>query len=244
MSALLRAELLKLRTTRTFTALVGTSMAVGLLVITLAATMGDAMTPDDVRGNINAANPSGLLALLLGVVGMTGEWRHRTITSTVLAAPDRVRLLTAKTLSHAFAGMLLALVVTLAIMLVGTAILSARGQETLGVVALADLLWRSLVVAGLLGALGVGIGAVARNQTVTVVGIVLALVVVEPILLDLVPEVGRFGPFSGTPNAILGGFDLPDAKLLAPGIAIAVSIAWVSAAFAAAAGLLRRRDLV
>ena len=43
------------------------------------------------------ADFSGLFILLLGVMGMAGEWRHRTITSSVLAAPDRLRLLAAKT---------------------------------------------------------------------------------------------------------------------------------------------------
>ena len=50
------------------------------------------------------ADFSGLFILLLGVIGMAGEWRHRTITSTVLAAPDRLRLLAAKILSYAVAG--------------------------------------------------------------------------------------------------------------------------------------------
>ena len=42
------------------------------------------------------ADFTGLFILLLGVMGMAGEWRHRTITSTVLAAPDRLHLLAAK----------------------------------------------------------------------------------------------------------------------------------------------------
>jgi ABC-2 type transport system permease protein len=244
MSALLRAELLKLRTTRTFAALVATAMLVSLAIAALAASRGSASSADDIRSNLNAANPSGLLALLLGAIGMTGEWRHRTITSTVLAAPNRVRLLAAKTLSHAFAGVLLSALVTLAIMVLGTLVLSGRGEATLGAAALADLLWRSLVIAALFGALGVGVGAVVRNQTVTVVGIILMFFFLEPVLLQVAPEVGRFGPLSGAPNGILGGFDLPKGELLAPAAAVAVSIGWVSAAFAAGAVLLRRRDLV
>jgi hypothetical protein len=244
MSALLRAELLKLRTTRTFSALVGAATVVSLLIVALAATKGSVASPDDIRNNLNAANPSGLLTVLLGAIGMTGEWRHRTITSTVLAAPARVRLLTAKTLSYALAGMLLSLLVTLAIMLVGTLILSGRGEATLGVGDLADLLWRNVLVAALFGALGVCLGAVFRNQVATIIGIVLMFFFLEPLLLALAPEVGRFAPFSGAPNGILGGVDLPNGELLAPGIALAVSIAWVSATFVAGAALLRRRDLV
>jgi hypothetical protein len=244
MSALLRAELLKLRTTRTFAALVGAATVLSLLIVTLAATTGSVATPADIRSNLNAANPSGLLTLLLGAIGMTAEWRHRTITSTVLAAPARVRLLAAKTLAYTLAGMLLSLLVTLAIMLVGTLLLSARGAPALGVADLADLLWRSLLIAALFGALGVGLGAIVRNQIATVIGIVLMFFFLEPLLLALAPEVGRFAPFTGAPNGILGGFDLPNGELLAPGIAVAVSIAWVSATFAAGAALLRRRDLV
>jgi ABC-2 type transport system permease protein len=245
MSALLRAELIKLRTTRTFVAIVATGTVLSLGLTILVAINSTPGTPDDVRDFFTIANPSALLALLLGAIGMTGEWRHRTITSAVLAAPDRVRLLAAKTLSHAIAGAVLALVVSLVIMLVGTLILSSRGAATLGADAIADVLWRSMLVAALFGALGVGIGAVVRNQPATVVGIVLVLFLVEPLLVQSVPEVARFGPLSGAPNGILGGFDLPKGEeLLAPVAAIAVSIGWVTAAFAAGAALLRRRDLV
>jgi ABC-2 type transport system permease protein len=244
MSALLRAELLKLRTTRTFAALVGAATVVSLLIVTLAATKGSVARPDDIRSNLNAANPSGLLTLLLGAIGMTGEWRHRTITSTVLATPARVRLLAAKTLSYTLAGMLLSLLVTLAIMLVGTLLLSARGAPTLGAADLADLLWRNLLVAALFGALGVCLGAIVCNQIATLIGIILMFFFLEPLLLQLAPDVGRFTPFSGAPNGILGGVDFPNGELLAPGIAVLVSIAWISATFAAGAALLRRRDLV
>ena len=87
---------------------------------------------------------SSLFILLLGVTGMAGEWRHRTITSSVLAAPDRLRLLAAKLIAYAVAGTVLSLIVTVALMALGTLILSIRDETTLGLADLADVLWRNL----------------------------------------------------------------------------------------------------
>jgi ABC-2 type transport system permease protein len=161
----------------------------------------------------------------------------------LLAAPDRVRLLAAKTLSYAAAGVVLSLVVTATIMLVGTLILSGRGEPTLGVLELADVLWRNLAVVALLGALGVGAGGLVRNQVLAVAGLLIVAFAFEPAISMLLPEVARFGPLLGAPNGILG-VDAPKGELLAPGPAVTVSIAWAGAMFAAAAASLRARDLV
>jgi ABC-2 type transport system permease protein len=247
MSALLRAELLKLRTTRTFVALVATATVLSLGLTILTAIKSDPANRNDIREFFDIVNPSALVALILGAIGITGEWRHRTITSSVLAAPDRVRLLAAKALSHAFAGALLALGVTLALMVTGTLILDARGEITLGAGAIADALWRNVLIAGLFGALGVGVGALIRNQVATLVTLVIVLFFIEPALVGSVPEVARFGPLTGAPNGILDTVDMQEwhkDQLLVPGIAAIVMIGWVTAAFASGAALLRRRDLV
>ena len=169
MRPLLRAELLKLRTTRTFVTLVSATLALSLLVVGLTAILDDNFTEQDVR-ELFTADFSSLFILLLGVTGMAGEWRHRTITSSVLAAPDRLRLLAAKLISYAVAGTVLSLIVTVALMALGTVILSIRGETTLGLADLADVLWRNLVVAALLGAFGVCVGGLVRNQIVAIVG--------------------------------------------------------------------------
>lgn len=243
MTALLRAELLKLRTTRTFVALVGTALALSLLVVGLTTVLGDNFTEDDVR-DLFTADFSSLFILLLGVMGMAGEWRHRTITSTVLAAPDRLRLLAAKTLSYAVAGAVLSLIVTVTIMAVGTLILSGRGETTVGVADLADVLWRNLAVAALLGAFGVCIGGLLRNQVVAIVGLLIFSFALEPAVLALAEDVGRFGPLVGAPGGIQGINPVDEGQLLAPRIAVVVMIAWVAISFAATAVVLRRRDLV
>jgi hypothetical protein len=239
---LLRAELLKLRTTRTFVALVGTAMALSLLVVVLSALLSNNMTKDEVR-DLYTADFSGLFILLLGVTGMAGEWRHRTITGTVLAAPNRVRLLAAKVISYTAAGALFSLAVTAAIMVVGTVILNARDETTSALVDMADVLWRNLVVAAIFGALGVCVGALVRNQIVAVVGLLIFAFALEPALIGLAPEVSQFGPTSGAPNAVIG-IQFGDEVQLAPGIALLVMLGWVALGFAAGAATLRRRDLV
>ena len=104
------------------------------------------------------------------------------------------------------------------------------------------MLWRNLAVAAVLGPLGVGVGALVRNQIVTVVGLIAMAAVLEPAVSQVAPEVGRFGPLAGAPGGVLGGADA--SGLLAPGLALAVLVAWAGVAFAAAAWRLRRRDLV
>jgi len=243
-SALLRAELLKLRTTRTFFALTGSAVALSLLVVVLTASLDEGFSERDVR-DLFLSDFTGLFILLLGVIGMAGEWRHRTITGTVLAAPVRTRLLAAKTLSYAVAGAVISFIVTVTIMAVGTIILSARDETTAGAGDLADVLWRNLVVAAFLGAFGVCVGALVRNQIVAIVGLLVFSFAVEPTLIALASEVGRFGPTIGAPNGFLdlNGFG-DDEQQLAPVAALAVMVGWVALGFTAGAALLQRRDLV
>lgn len=242
MKPLLSGELVKLRTTRTFAALVGSAVVLSLLVVILTGLLNDHFTDRDLR-QMFTANFSGFFILLLGVIGMAGEWRHKTIAATILAAPDRIRLLVAKVLSYAVAGIVLSAVVTLAIMAVGTLILSLRGLPTLDVSGLADLLWRQLLLAGLLGAFGVCVGGLIRNQVVAIVGVLVFAFALEPAILSLVPSVGQFGPTVGAPNGVLE-MRFGDHTLLAPGYAVLVLFGWIGLGFAATGALLRRRDLL
>jgi ABC-2 type transport system permease protein len=240
---LLSAELLKLRTTRTFVTLVSVTVVLSLIVVGLTAILTDDFTEESVR-EMFTFDFSALFILLLGVTGMAGEWRHRTITSSVLAAPDRVRLLVAKLISYAVAGTVLSLIVTVALMALGTVILSLRDVTTLGLADLADVLWRNLLVAALLGAFGVCIGGIVRNQIVAIVGILIFAFALEPALLNLALEVGKFGPTTGAPSGIIGINPVDNGELLSPVVALLVMLGWVGLGFAITAALLRRRDLV
>ena len=112
MSALLRAELLKLRTTRTFIALTAVAVATSVLLIVLVSVLTEP-SEEDVLVDVFTADTSSLFILLLAVIGISGEWRHRTITSSLLAAPDRLRFLAAKTVAFAAAGVVMSLLISI-----------------------------------------------------------------------------------------------------------------------------------
>ncbi len=245
MIPLLRAELLKLRTTRTFAALTVVAVATSMLITGLTAALSDP-TEATVLTDVFTSDTSSLFILVLAIVGISGEWRHRTITSALLAAPDRLRFLAAKTIAFAAAGALLSLVISIAISILGYAILSSEDLPVPEFGELAAQSGRNIAVAALLGGLGVGIGGVVRNQPVAIVGVLLVSFVLEPGLIALEPDVGRYGPFVALPVGVQDippgdvGFDL---DVLDPGTAALLMLAWIGLFFAAAATLLRLRDV-
>ena len=97
--ALVRSELLKIRTTRGWYAYL--VVIVLLAGIAVAAAIGSA---DDSRRSeldfqvefIEAAGFAALLAIILGITAVTTEFRHGTITPTLLVEPVRERVLAAK----------------------------------------------------------------------------------------------------------------------------------------------------
>jgi ABC-2 type transport system permease protein len=246
MTPLLRAELIKLRTTRTFAALAAAAIGTSVLIATLVASLSRP-SADEVLQDVFLADTSGLFILILAIVGITGEWRHRTITSSLLAAPDRVRFLAAKTLAFAVAGVALSLLIAVAVSTVGLAVLAARDLPTPAAGELIAQIGRNAAVAALLGAFGVGVGALVRNQVTGVVGILVLGLAIEPTLAALAPDVARFGPTSGLTNSIANadpeaaGF--AEDELLAPGLAILAMLGWIGGLYAGGAALLRARDV-
>ena len=242
MSALLWAELIKVRTTRTFLALAGVAIGLSLLLVVLITTIGDP-APEDVAGAVADVNLGTLFIPILGIVGITGEWRHRTITSSLLAAPDRLRFLVAKVIAYAVAGTVLALVTAVLTVIVGSIILAARGLDTPAIGDTLELIWPNLITAALLGALGVGLGTLIRNQAVAVVS-VLVIFIIELTLTAFIPDVTRYGPFSATSAVLAGETDLTDDDgLLSRGAGVLVLLAWIAVTTALGGLLLRQRDV-
>ncbi len=246
MKRLLRAELIKLRTTRTFYALAGVAIVISLLITILIASTEEP-TQESVLTDVFQNDASALFIMILAIVGISGEWRHRTITSSLLAAPDRIRFLAAKTLAFAAAGTLLSVAISISVAIVGFAILGARDLPTPHLGDLLELIARNAGAAALLGAFGVGVGSLVRNQPVAIVGILIAAFVVDPVLGQFAPRVETFSPTSALPSAIQGidpgdvGMEKVDFLAAIP--AVGVMLLWIGALYGMGAALLVKRDV-
>jgi ABC-2 type transport system permease protein len=246
MIPLLNAELLKLRTTRTFAGLVGISIATSLLIAALTAVLTEP-THESVLVDVYASDTSSFFILILAVIGITGEWRHRTITSSLLAAPDRLRFLVAKAVAFVAAGVALSMLIAVSVAAVGTTILSIRGLPLPGAGDLVEQMLRNLAVAAALAALGVALGGLLRNQIAAVVALLVVIFVVEPLLVALAPSVGRFAPLGVLPIAAAGlppeSAGLEDVNMLGATAATLALLVWIVVTLAASGAMLARRDL-
>jgi hypothetical protein len=96
MIRLLRAETLRLATTRTYWMLAAGALAV--IAAGTSATAATSSTPgtSPARDTLAIAGLAQTVALLAGALSVTSEFRHKTITPAVLITPRRTPLLTAK----------------------------------------------------------------------------------------------------------------------------------------------------
>jgi ABC-2 type transport system permease protein len=189
MSRLLSAELLKMRTTRTFYGLSLGALALTVL-ISVAASLAGTFTLADrpVHDLVGVVALVQIFALVLGILAMTSETRHGTITPTLLTVPDRRRLVLAKGGAALGVGLALGLLAAALIVAIVLALLSIRGVDTItdaGDVVRAVI--GSTLATGLYAALGVGLGALVRSQVGAVVGALVWLFLLEP-LVSAIPH--------------------------------------------------------
>ncbi len=247
MRALLRAELLKQRSTRTVLALF-----VAMLGIVLLAVLLHSLLPaEDLARRHNQLTVFGrgeflgaLFAALLGAMSITAEIRHGTIRSTFLVTPRRGRVVAAKVGVSILIGAGFGLAASALAAAVGTAALRARGIDVqLDGGDYALLIAGGAAAAALWAAIGVGVGALLRNQVPTLIGICAWLLFVEGLLAgDLVGlgNVSRFLP--GAAAAAISGQD--PGTLLAPALGLVLLALYAAAAAMAGSLAISRRDVV
>lgn len=177
MTRLVKAELMKWRTTRSlYASIAGVVLIVALGVSAAIATAGQAGnagldTTEGVRTVFAAAGNGGFLVMIMGIISTAGEYRQNTITAALLITPRRRRFVAAKTIAMAIIGVGMAVVacaVTLAIALPWLATKNVHPALLSSDVAL--VLVGASAVISLFGLIGVGVGAILRNQVAAVLG--------------------------------------------------------------------------
>jgi ABC-2 type transport system permease protein len=182
MKRLILAELLKLRTTRTAALfMLGVVAVVTLSVTAPSALVGKKQDPHTVVEG--AAALALTLTLLLGIAVSAGDEQQGGLVNTLLVAPGRSRLVIAKALAAACAGVLLGLVA--AALSLGLELVDPSGAVRLST---AEMLWTGvgIVVASPLFAMfGVGFGLIVRSQALAIGAILVWLLAAEQLISQL-----------------------------------------------------------
>jgi ABC-2 type transport system permease protein len=259
MTAALRAEFLKLATTRLVAGMTALAAALTALMAVLeAATAGTGKgmaipslaTAGGLRDTLASTGFALLVAALLGVAIASGEFRLKTATDTYLDQPGRGRVLTAKAVAAAVAGAVLGAAAAATATGIALGFAASRGYAlALSDPAIARYAGGTVIGSALLAAAGVGAGSLIRHQVGAVIAVVAWGLVVELVVGATVTTAGGFLPYTaaammagdttggGMPQIPRGVNALPYPAAIAVLTAIAAAVA------AAAALTTARRDV-
>ncbi len=124
-----------------------------------------------------------LLTLVVGVMAIGSEYRHKTITSTFLSTPRRVRVMVAKVASLLGIGAFYGLVFLAGSVGVGGTAIAIKGFSPVPEAGpIARALALSLLVLGLWSLIGLGAGILIPNQVAAILIAVGAAWILEPLL--------------------------------------------------------------
>jgi ABC-2 type transport system permease protein len=243
MTAQIRAELLKLRSTRTTIALIVGMIALILLVTLLTGLLSHPsglMGKENQRELLSTSSLAGVFAALAGVLLVTSEYRFGTIRPTILFNPVRSHVLAAKLAAGALAGLAFGILGEAIGWAIGYPILGGRGITV--VLTSGDILLLTLgglAGAALWGAIGAGLGAIIHNQVGAVIALLAWGLVINNLLFGLVPTVGRLMPTRAS-DALMG---LRVQHLVSPGVGAITMIAWAGALAVLGIALSVRQDI-
>lgn len=249
MARLMRSELTKLLTVRSTYATLFAAAGIGAvlsLAVSSVAGQGGNPTVADAQFLTNVLSGAGLAlvtALVAGVLLASGEYLHGTAVPTYLVAPRRPRVVSAKAVTGALLGVVLAIVAVGSTLGVGALVASGKGGDVFASFD-ADA-WRllgALVLTGAFyGAAGVAVGSVVRHQ-VGALGLAIgwSQLIETAVVPTFLPQVDAWLP--GGLLASVGGAERPD--LADPLVALVLIGMYGALLVVAAAQRTARLDLV
>jgi hypothetical protein len=247
--SLLRAEVRKLTSvwTTTIITVVGlllVAVGVGFLVFESEFSGEFLGTDGQVADAIDQIGGMNVIALIVGLLSVTTEFRHETIGRTLQLTPSRTRVVVAKMLVGAAYGLVF---FVMGLVAVGLLLLVSGVELELGD-AVARALWQGPVGLALMAVFGVAIGALLRSQVVAVALTLIYVFVVESLFVQFLPSFGRWLPLQAL-NAmflseeLLANQPVGAMQPLEPATGLVVFLAYCTVAAVAAITLMRVRDV-
>jgi len=248
--AQLRAEVLKVRSTRTTFGLVLGMLGLILLIVILTGLLSSAVglsTRDDQVGLFATGGVALIFASLAGVLLITSEYSSGTIRSTLAAAPKRPLLLATKVGVTTVLMVVFCEVLSFASFFLGQAILSDGGAPSATLASSGSA--RAVVLTGLFIALialmSFGFGLIFRSTAAAIAAFV-GVIFVLPLVMHGISESDvHYLPTNILINSIMatvnqgpGGPFAP----LSPTVGLVLMTVYAAIALAVGAALFVRRD--
>jgi len=239
---MIATEILRLRTVRSPWLLVAAAQLVIVAGAAGAFANGDGTDAAIARAGAAHLGLTALFALVLGIMAVAGEHRHRTISDTYLSRPRRGEVLTAKLATYTGAGVAFGLVGAV------TAVAATAVAATITGVTVDwsdPELWRTVGGGAAwnvaFAALGVCVGALVPNLTGAVTGALAWIALVEGVLGRLVGSTAsQWLPFAA--GTALGRLPTGGDRLPQWGAAVVLS-GYVAVLAVAALAVTKRRDI-
>ncbi len=203
MTAVIRSELLKIRTTAVPWVLAGIAVLInGLLILVIFLNQSYGGPGDDVphttqqlRNLLGSGFSGYILALLLGVLLITIEFRHKTVTTSFMVTPHRPVFVAGKLLTAAILGALLGVLMLIVGLVGGGLTLVGRGGSFSGLAhQIPAVAPGFILVFALFSILGVGIGSILTNQVAAIMVSLGWFIILEGILTGLVHSAYKWVP--------------------------------------------------
>lgn len=196
MIRLLRAELRKISTTKLWWGmLLGAVAFAAIGTIAQIASNGsndDApplSTAETQQSIFSSMTSAQLFVVVVGIIGITTEFRHFTSRPTFLTEPRRGRIVAAKLIAYGTLGIVYALVCAIVTVAIAVPWLNAEDASVQWVDNdVIQVLVGAFVTVAIWALVGVGIGVLITNQIVAVIGTVAYLFVLEN-LISIIPGI-------------------------------------------------------
>ncbi len=210
------------------------------------------MDPQLVAGVYGKAISGYLFVMILGIAIIGNEFQNGQAVTTFLATPKRIKVLYAKLLVAAGAGIFLMLVSTL-LGFVGAYVgLSHYPHAKVDSTIFFDLLVAAVVSGAVIAIMGVAIGALIRNIKIAQAGAIIWLSIVERLIVLFWAAGGKYLPSGlilGMMNIHISVkstkkfFDISTANYFGPGISVSLLLLYAAIFASLGSWVSLRRDI-